>query len=470
MDRSCFRHGRLQQSSLRRHRRSPGSPLRAWRGEHGGALVSVLLLTALLFSLGIFAIRNGQIELMIAGNDVQAKRALEVADAGISHAWSLLQQQDGSGLNEGADGFDDELSNGGTGGALAAVGSLKSLDGQLYRFSSFGGATTNDGYYVRVVDNLDETTGFADPLHDSDRRITLVSRGRVGRAQRTVEVVIERDPLFPCVLCGNLDFPIVPLDIALVGAIRTDSYNSNVAPYNAGTAGVNGHVFSNGDISLATDILGLLPINIRGNVTAAHSILQLGAITVTGAKTQFAPPVEFPPVAPCGPPYPPNEGLSGGLYNQTLGTLINVGLNDVITLEAGDYCFSTILMTGFSSLRVNGPVRIFVTGPSTIAGIVNTTNVPANLQVYSSVTNLIPAVPIVPGLGLTIVGVNAQTAMSVYAPNAIVTFAGVNDFYGAIVGGMIPNVGIGRMHYDDALLNPRLRRLNWREARNYLPG
>jgi hypothetical protein len=59
--------------------------------------------------------------------------------------------------------------------------------------------------------------------------------------------------------------------------------------------------------------------------------------------------------------------------------------------------------------------------------------------------------------------------MAIYAPDAIVDFIGLTDFYGAAVGAIIPNVGIAQLHYDEALQRPDLQLVSWRELRNYVP-
>jgi hypothetical protein len=64
-------------------------------------------------------------------------------------------------------------------------------------------------------------------------------------------------------------------------------------------------------------------------------------------------------------------------------------------------------------------------------------------------------------------GVTASA--SIYAPDSVVTLAGLTDFYGSIVAAVIPNVGIGAVHYDSALENPGLHVLHWSEERDYLP-
>src|SRR6185369_1295574 len=102
-------------------------------------------------------------------------------------------------------------------------------------------------------------------------------------------------------------------------------FNSDNAPYTVGTSTAEGHIQSNGGVTMTGGPLGLLPVNIRGNVTASGNIVPVLSVNVTGTSTQNAPDVEYPAVAPCGPPFPPNTGISGGLYDQALGTLVNVG-------------------------------------------------------------------------------------------------------------------------------------------------
>ena len=96
--------------------------------------------------------------------------------------------------------------------------------------------------------------------------------------------------------------------------------------------------------------------------------------------------------------------------------------------------------------------------------------VAANLRIESSIQSPIPLAPgVIPALA--IVGVGGDLAMVVNAPQAIVAFTGVTtNFYGQIIGGMIPDLLITRLHYDDALNSPRLYRRGWRELRDYPPA
>jgi hypothetical protein len=127
-------------------------------------------------------------------------------------------------------------------------------------------------------------------------------------------------------------------------------------------------------------------------------------------------------------------------------------------------------MTGSSQLRVSGATHIRLTLPSVILGLINTTGVPSDLRVSSSVDQPLPFLPVVPGLVVGAVG--GQLSMVINAPNALVGFVGAfSHFYGQIVAGILPTVGVsGRFHFDEALLSPGLSWSGWRELRNYPPS
>ncbi len=155
--------------------------------QKGVAMIMALLAIAAIAMMGAFGAISAQSELQIAGNEQLSKRALGVSDAGIRHAFRIL----GDVVNPNAylNGFNDELSNGGTGGALGAAGAgVQTLeDGNQYVFFPFGGSST-DGYFVRAVDNFDEPT-VNNLLNDRDQRIMLIARGRVGGAEKVIQAL-----------------------------------------------------------------------------------------------------------------------------------------------------------------------------------------------------------------------------------------------------------------------------------------
>lgn len=163
--------------------------------QGGVALVLALLAMMVVSLLGLFGAITGQTELKVAANEQGAKKALAVADAGIRHALRLLSES----TNAFQNGFDDELSNDGTGGALNAIGSALTTypgeAGTLYRFFPFGGSGPEDGYYLRAVDNYDAD---GNQNTDTDQKFILISRGRVGDAEKTIEALVS--PPTPCAI------------------------------------------------------------------------------------------------------------------------------------------------------------------------------------------------------------------------------------------------------------------------------
>jgi hypothetical protein len=419
---------------------APARPLIA--RQDGAALVTVMFLAAVMLTLIVMASRETQTELRIAHNDQLAQQALNVAEAGLNHAFSLAQTT--------ATSFHDELSSGGTGGKLADLGTLTTLNGVSYRFRAFGGGAS-DGYYVKLTDNYDETSGADDPTKDQDNTITILSRGRVGSAERVVTATMTGQTRFPSILFGKLFVSISS------SSAYTDSYNSSVAPYSKATAGTNGSILSNGDIDL-----GNSHIVVNGDATAGGTV-DIGGSTVTGTITDGAPPLSFPSVPPCGPPYSSGAGLSGskGSYNydSTTGVLSVKGFP---TLAAGSYCFSSISESSGGTLKVTGPSTIYVTDLVNLGGggILNATTIPGDLQLLSSFVSS--------GNGVVLSG-GSNAYMAVYAPDCGVKLTGGTDFFGSIVGGSITMSGNSGLHYDEALgtiLTGNCKLSNWREARN----
>lgn len=407
--------------------------------QDGNALVQVLLLTTVLYGLVTFGSRTARTEVQIATNQLLSKQALDIAEAGLNHAFDVIRT--------GGPVYDDELGNGGAGGSLANLGSLVALDGNNYRFRAFGGGA-NDGYYVRVVDNYDEQTGANDPTIDKDGAITVISRGRIGGAERVINATLANDPLLKHTLFGKDG-------VTFTGDSYIDSFDSRVGPYGSVTPNANGHVRSNGAISLSGT-----GTSIRGDATAGTTVSE-GTGTITGAVTENAPPLSFPPVSHCSPPSS-GAGISGtGNWSYDIyGGSLQVSGGD-ITLAEGTYCFSSVSFLAQSSLTVSGPVKIYLNGSwDTSAGsIVNTTTLPANLQIFAHTHDSHGNIKFAGG---------AQAFMSIYAPNATITLTGGTNYYGAIVGGRITVNGGTHIHYDESLgtiPSGNVLMSNWHEVR-----
>ena len=406
--------------------------------EGGFVIIGVLLLSTLLMALGVFGTTNARTEVQIAHNDVLYKQALAVAEAGLSHAIPLLKVGY-------PDGFDNELSSDGTGGALTALGSAATIGGHAARFRDFG-HVSGDGYFVWITDNYDETPD--DPADDDDRRIRLLSLGQVGSAVRTVEATLQGSSLFPRAgLFGDEE-------VVITGGSIVDSYDASVGPYPNGD-GDEGNVGSNGNVSMAGS-----GATINGDATA-HGTVNYEPSVVTGEITEGAESIPLDPVTPCGPPYSDGTGISGGTYNATKGELKSGGSTADITLSPGTYCFASVTLKSGNSLSITGVTKILLTDKSDFSGgVLMNPGTPRDFLIISSYAGT--------GDGIKVAG-GSMARAGIYAPEAEVKLTGGGEFFGSLVGERIEVNGGTLLHYDDDLQHVPGSQVNvvgWREMRN----
>ena len=193
--------------------------------QRGGVIILVLLVVFAVLSLGVVGSRNAWIEMKIARHDVFEKKALAVAEGGLNHVLALLEPIAPA-------GFDDELADAGTGGVLADLGTAATHDGVSYRFRSYGGiGGPDDGYYVRVEDNWDETTGSNDPTTDVDGTLRVISIGRIGSAERQIEGTLGLSSGPDCALTvqGNLEISGNPPVSGAGGCVHTNQNLVNIS-------------------------------------------------------------------------------------------------------------------------------------------------------------------------------------------------------------------------------------------------
>ncbi|MBI3783687.1 MAG: hypothetical protein HY270_09810 [Deltaproteobacteria bacterium] len=415
-------------------------PARLLRRQDGAALITVLLFSALLLSLAIFGSTTSRIEAIVARNQLFAKKALEIADAGLNHGFSLVKTAGGT-------SFTDDLASSGTAGALVGLGSVQTVDATSYRFASFGGGGATDGYYVRLADNYDEWTGANDPSRDRDGILYIVSMGRFMGAERVVVAQVDGRALFKNGLVGKRS-------VSITGTSVVDSYDSSVGAYKAASAGSRGDLRSNGNITLNSNA------TIRGSAIASGSV---SSGTITGARIQNAAPLDLSSVTPCGPPYSSNTGITGSgswSYNAATGVLTEKS-TAIINLAANTYCFASITQSGSATITVSAAVKINLTGSFDLSGggIVNSTAKPVNFTVYAST----PA-----GVTFNVRG-GTNAFFAIYAPDADVSFVGTSDAYGALVAGSINKTTTSGFHVDESLfgLVSGATLLRWHEVRNF---
>ena len=243
---------------------------------------------------------------------------------------------------------------------------------------------------------------------------------------------------------------IVGLDSVSIGANKAlvDSFTSSGGyPATMGSSALilsNGHVGVNGakisgSIISSRGSVDLGPgTEVTGSVTAGAAINNKG--TVAGAILPNEPSglIVANAVPNCGA-FTSNPGVSGGKFTYSNGDLA-VSANSTVTLASGTYCFQSLTLSGNATLQVSGPVVINLTGPLHTSGgsLVNTTQVPSNLQIATSYTG---------GAGVTIAG-NTSAYLTVYAPGTDVTITGGSPVFGALLGKTLTVSGNSQVHYD----------------------
>jgi hypothetical protein len=304
-----------------------------------------------------------------------------------------------------------------------------------------------------MIDNHDEFTGANDATKDPDGIVKLVSRGTSANGERIVEVMIKG---------SNNWYGFFGRDgVTLSGGSTVDSFTATFDPLNLGQSA---YVASNGSVTLSGN-----GTRVSGDVSAGATVNTNSGAAVTGTTTNGAPPVTYPAIDVCGPPYSASTGMRAmtgcspitNCYNSTTGVLSIAG-GSSLALADGTYCFSSVSLSGGSTLQVDGPVMIYLTADSNFSGgsLVNTTLDAWNLQISSSFDSG----------GATNTGIKLSGGGLAYftfnGPNCAVTWSGNSDYFGAIISSNIKNTGGTKMHYAKGLITrTHATVIGWHEVR-----
>jgi hypothetical protein len=402
-----------------RSARGQAGPLRA----RGSALVVILILVTVAGVIALSAIGIARTGQKIAFNDQLSKQALNIADAGIAHVMATLKNTYSTVPFQ--NDFDLELPSDGTAGAMSTIGNVVNLDGAGidYRFVNFGGPAAADGYYVRLVDNRDELAN--DPTDDYDRRVEIISIGRVATAERELRATVLGSSTHYGLFARNT--------VTIADNATTDSYDGSTGPYTAAGAGSRGDVGANNDVNISPTAAV-----IDGNASAGGVVSLPGA--VTGNVMQGAAPEFFPSVPACSP-YSPAAGIVAGVYNAATGDITDDGGS--LELAGGTYCFGNITVNPGAIMTITAATTIFATGDVNIAGdgINNTTLDAMNFEIRAS--------------GSTVAIQASPTAyVRIYAPDADVQLYGGNGIFGAVVGQNILLDVFSNFHFDQNTVGP----------------
>lgn len=243
--------------------------------------------------------------------------------------------------------------------------------------------------------------------------------------------------------------------VNMSGQAFTDSYDSSVGSYGAfGNIGENGDVATNGDITLSGQAY------IYGDASTGPSGVFDQDEDVEGEithNTNLLLPSVSAPAELVSLPSSGSLSLSG---------------TTTMTLNPGNYKYSSISLSGQSVLTIVGPANIYLTGSNSLSisgqakmiissastgpvkiyadgnisisgqGVINQLNYPGSLFLYDT------------GSSTQNISISGQGDFygAIYAPTANISISGQGDIYGLVAGYTTTISGQASIHYDEALV------------------
>lgn len=362
------------------------------KNEEGIALVITLLVMTLLLIMGTAFLSISSTETLISINERNRLQAFYMAEAGVERAIADLN---GDGICQGC-------------GVEQALGF---------------------GTYTSTVSD--------DPLPGVVDRKQVVSFGYVpnsavpNKAMAQVQVTVHRGSPFKFAMFG-ID------SVDLDDLVLVDSYDSTQGDYDPSASRSQGHIYSNGDITLDMENI------VKGNAWAGGTVTYDPTTMITGERIPGVPPTTFVSVDTSYQSSNSNDtGISpSGAYDS--GTH-DLNVVNKVTLDPGTYYFNRIDLQNGGTLEISGPVTIYMTGPLHAfgGGTINTSKNPANLLIFSSASGS-NAIELDSGTG--------EFYGAVYALNGEFDIDTSHwKFYGSVMAKWVDIDDDVKVHYDEAL-------------------
>lgn len=385
------------------------------RDERGNALVTVLVVVALLIILGTISLNSTIGELQVSGNEKRQRLAFYAAESGLDYARAIIRRDFLAATNKTTFVSNFESSPP-TFTAPSGISFTVAPNG-----AATGTGTSSDPYVFSVI-----SEGFGP-----------------GNSSAEVEAVF------------NLVLPDSPIDKAVFGdtLVKFDnhadvySYDHTVTSTpSAGSSTGEADLFSNGDINIKNKGV------IDGDVLSA-----IGAPAIGGNTTTLGEVSTDTDPAPLENPDPLGL-LTGGLLDSrfTSATLANnnddpaispyvtgtatapvLNLNTTVTLPAGDYYFTSITLGTAANIIADGVVNIYLDGPLDANNAdLNSTGIPTNFSIYSRSSDPLEFKNNIVFSGL------------LYAPNASISFQNNLTLYGSVFADSVDFQNGADIYYD----------------------
>jgi Flp pilus assembly protein TadG len=236
-------------------------------------------------------------------------------------------------------------------------------------------------------------------------------------------------------MCGLL----IGLDSVQVQNGKVDSYQSELGSYASQTPGQNGHLCSNGPITISPEGM------VQGDAHPGSGFSVNRPDLVTGSVEPLKAPIRVPPVTPgAAASNNDNHSLPSWAWN---GTDLVVGGTNVLQLAPGTYYIpGKLAVAGTAEIRITGPTTIYVLGNVDVAGKGMIEAGPGDLRM-----NLLGATAKFTG--------NGQLTAVIYGPATDILVEGNGAFCGAVVARNLVLKGFPAGIHADESLAPLRREL-----------
>jgi len=378
------------------------------RDEGGNALVTVLVVVALLIVLGTLSLNSTIGELQVSGNEKRQRLAFYAAESGLEYARAVIRREFLAATNKNT-----FVSNFAT-----SPPSFTAPSGISFTVAPNGAAsgsgTSSDPYVFRVL-----SEGFG-PFNSA----------------AGIEAVF------------NLVLPDAPIKYAAFGdelvqfKNKADIYSYDHTVTTNPTPGAStgeGDIFSNGAIDIKNNG------TIDGDLKVASTAITLGAVTVLGDSSTLNDLENPDPLGLL------NSGLLASRFTAATvannnsdpaispyisGTALNV--NTTVTLPAGDYYFTSIDLGTGANILTTGNVNIYLDGPLTTKSTtqINISGIPTDFSIYSRSNQTLDFQN------------NTNFRGLIYAPNASVIFKNNLNLYGSVFANIVEFQNGGTIYYD----------------------
>ncbi len=398
--------------------------------EKGIVLVISVLMLAVLAALGTTAVMQTSTDLKISSNYKTSRQAFYDADAGVQYALAMIE----AGLKASPQTF-----------TLPSAGSPATLT-----------YTTPTGFSF-TISTISKNSGSS--------TYTLTSTGNgPNSAQAVIEVTFERDSAINYAAFGDHKVDAknggttLSYDSSSSDPTKNDPSDSSFQTTHEADVGSNDWLVTHNGASI--DGSGVLGEQSDGSDTVNNIH---GGTTFYGTTPVDAGRIDPDPLGiNSGGVYDPsiyvasNDNASAGV-----GTTINT--NGSITLTAGDYYFTSVILKSGANLTIDasaGSVNIFLEGglDAKNGSTINVTGNPTDFAIFSNSTAKIDFKHSSAFKGL------------VYAPFADVDMKNSSSVYGAIWAASVDIKNSGTLYYDAALkdkyTSDDLTLTSWKDDRN----